>query len=68
MSSFKNVEANRDLISKSSEDSISSGDFFPCLSTAEFYIVCCNKRLTGKTEVGLKVWNSIADLGVESYR
>lgn len=48
--------------SLSTEDSISSGEIFPYLSTADFDITRCNKRLSRKYEVGLKVWKPIADL------
>ncbi|XP_058741515.1 uncharacterized protein LOC131613893 [Vicia villosa] len=52
----------------SSEESISTGEFFPCLSTADSDIVRCNNRMSSKSEVGLKVWISIVNLGLESHK
>lgn len=49
-------------------DSISTGESSFCLSNSESHIIRCKSRLIRKSEVGLKVWNSISELGVVSKR
>lgn len=51
-----------------SDNSISTGESFICLSYSESDIIRCNNRLVGKSEVGLKVLSFVSDLGVVSKR
>lgn len=48
-------------------DNISNG-MFPCLSHTDSEVMRCNNKILNpsKSEVGRKIWNSIARLGVVS--
>lgn len=64
----KKTVADSSHRNKSNDSISSSGESSFCLSNSKPDIVRCNTRILGKSDVGVKIWKTVSDLGVVSKK